>query len=249
MVAAIIHAARATQGRLGYVVLVRRLTRARRGGARAGRKRLTPEGLMRFLSAWLPLGRVLAAIDLLLIVWTIAWILVGVRVANEVEGLTSLSDTVVQAGGSIQAAGAALGAVSDLPVVGDRVRAPADQLRQTGASTAESGRKSRDSIHSLSSLLGFTIALIPTVPLLALYVPLRVAALRERRAVEDLLRAHAGDPRLPRLLAQRALARLPYRDLAGATLRAPHAATNGSTQPLAEAELERVGLDPERLQS
>jgi hypothetical protein len=187
----------------------------------------------------------LAVVDVVLVVWSVAWVLVGVRVAHEVEGLTRLSDTVVKVGEAVDASGQAIESLASVPIVGDRLDDPAHRIRTAGQSALASGRSSRGSIHNLSPLLGFAIALIPTVPLLGLYLPLRIGAIRDRRALDRLVRTHRGDPRLPRLLAQRALARLPYEDLAAATLDGSEVVATGSTGRLAGAEMARLGVEPD----
>ena len=197
---------------------------------------------MTSLSNRLPLGRVMVAVDIVLIVWTVAWIVVGTRVSHEVNGLSNVTDTVVRTGTAIDSVAGALQSLESVPFVGGRLSGPIGNIRSAGQSAIASGRSSRQSVHNLSPLLGFAIALIPTVPLLAIYVPLRVSGIRERRAVARLLRDYRDDPRLPRLLAQRALSRLPYHDLAAAALRGDRAA-EGSTDRLAAAELERVGIE------
>ncbi len=185
----------------------------------------------------------LIIVDVLLMIWAVAWVAVGVQVAHEVDGLSRLSDTVATVGRAVDSSGQALESIAGIPLVGDRVRGPAARVREAGRSALASGRRSRESVHNLSPLLGFAVALIPTVPLLAIYLPLRVVGLRERRAVIRLVREHRDDPRLSRLLAQRALSRLSYGDLAAATLDANGGdPARGSTELLAAAELARVGV-------
>jgi hypothetical protein len=137
---------------------------------------------MRLPGASLPLGRALVVIDVALVVWTAGWVIAGFRVAHEVEGLTHLSDTVVAVGGAVDSSGEALGSLDGVPLVGDRVREPADRIRAAAQDAVASGQTARRSINHLSPLLGFAIALIPTVPLLAIYVPLRLAAVLEGRS-------------------------------------------------------------------
>jgi hypothetical protein len=60
-------------------------------------------------------------------------------------------------------------------------------------------------------MLGLALAVLPSIPVVTLYVPLRLIALRERRALRRLWAARADDPVLRRVLAQRALLTLPYR--------------------------------------
>jgi hypothetical protein len=59
------------------------------------------------LSNLMPSARMLVAIDVILILWTAAWVTMGVRVSQEVEGLTRLSDTVVAVGQAVDSSGQA----------------------------------------------------------------------------------------------------------------------------------------------
>jgi len=96
-------------------------------------------------------------------------------------------------------------------------------------------------VRTASILLGLSIWLVPSLPLLAAYVPLRMARSRERRALRALVAAHPADPALDRLLAARALAHLPYSSLH--TMGAPWADFGaGEYRALADAELAREGV-------
>jgi hypothetical protein len=96
-------------------------------------------------------------------------------------------------------------------------------------------------VRTASVLLGLAIWLVPSLPLLAAYGPLRVERSREGRALRSLVAAHAGDPGLDRLLAARALAHLPYRRLEA--MGAPWADFGaGEYRALADAELAREGV-------
>ncbi len=48
-------------------------------------------------------GRTMIVVDLLVVAWIAAWLMVGARVSNEVDGLTELSATVSDAGGAVLA--------------------------------------------------------------------------------------------------------------------------------------------------
>ena len=182
-------------------------------------------------------------LEALLAAWTVAWIVVGIAVANEVQGLGRLSETVTTVGQAVDSAGAALEAVGALPVIGDRIDGPAAQVREAGRDVLNSGRRSRESVDELSTLLGFVVALVPTLPLLIGYGSWRTRRERDRRVVAHLLETRGDDPRLVRLLAQRALGRLGYSELAAATLEHDEGNAEGSTDRLAAAELARLGLE------
>ena len=105
--------------------------------------------------------------------WTALWVALAIVTAHEVLALRDLSDTVVKTGRAVDTAGRALQAVGGIPFVGGRVSTLADQVRVAGESAVASGRSSRESATNLAILLGVAVGLIPTVPMLALYVVLR----------------------------------------------------------------------------
>lgn len=121
--------------------------------------------------------------DVVVVIWAALWIGMGVAVYHEVRGLHDISETLVQTGRAVDRTGKALQALDGVPFVGDRVRGYALEIRTAGTSAVKSGRSSRGHIDSLSVLLGLAVGLVPTVPVLALYVPLRRAWRRGRLAV------------------------------------------------------------------
>lgn len=166
----------------------------------------------------------------------------GGAVAGQVRGLRQLSATAVQVGAALRQTGQTVESLSTVPLVGDRVARAGRQIDAAGASTIASGRSSRDSIHNLSWMLWVFLAVIPTVPVLVLYLPLRVSAARERRALQRLVDERGEDPVFQRVLAQRALLTMPYQQL----LRRdgdPLADKGGpQMRDLARAELIRMGV-------
>ena len=187
-----------------------------------------------FLSA-----RAMRRLDVALAIWALFWIGIAAYTAYEVAALRTLSDTVVKAGAATVSTGHALAAVGHLPFVGGRISQLAAQAVAAGASARASGASTAMTIDRLAVLLGIAIALIPTVPLLALYVPLRLSWRRDRNAVRRAVARWDGEPGLEAFLAQRALAHLPFeelRELGYGTAGSPPDAE------LAAAELRRLGL-------
>ena len=191
---------------------------------------------------WLPLSRWTSAIDLLVVVWVLAWLFVGLRVHDEVEGLTELSATISRAGGAVEETGRALDAL-DIPLVGDSVDKAATRAIEVGRDTRLSGRTARDSISDLSTLLGVSVALIPLAPILFLYLPMRLARVRERRAMRRLLERFGDERGLERLLAHRALQTMSYRRLEELGARPWTDLAAGRYGDLAAAERRRLDLD------
>jgi hypothetical protein len=186
--------------------------------------------------------RLIRLLDVALVAWTVAWVLMGLVVAREVRSLTQLSNTVVAGGRVLLVTGSELNALSSLPFVGDQIRTMARQVDDAADQAIASGRDSRGQVRSLSALLGLAIALVPTVPLIALYAPLRVGRIREVRAIRRAVAAAPDDPVLRQFLARRALERLPYDRLRLVTADPWADLAAGQYEDLAAAELERLGL-------
>jgi hypothetical protein len=187
-------------------------------------------------------GRLVRVIDGILVLWVVAWIAVGLAVARDVRNLTALSDTVVQAGTAVGETGRALRALDGLPFVGERIGQVAGQIDAAAAQAVRSGRESRDSVQSLSVLLGFSVGVIPTLPILAMYVPFRISRAREVRAIRKAAARAQGDPMFEEYLAHRAVENLPYHRLREITPNPWRDLEEGRHSVLADAELDRLGL-------
>ncbi len=93
----------------------------------------------------------------------------------------------------------------------------------------------------LGALVGALIAIVPSLPLLWLYLPGRVAEEDDRRRILGRLRD--GDPAIEELLATRAVVHLPYRQLLAITPDPAEDLRAGRHRQLADAELSRLRLD------
>lgn len=192
---------------------------------------------------WLPPHRVLVAADVVVVAWVAIWLLVGLRVHDEVRGLTELSATISRAGGAVEETGRALDSLN-VPLVGGSLDEASARVIEVGRDTRLSGRTARESISDLSTLLGVSVALIPLSPILFLYLPLRIGRIRERRALRLLLARFGDDPGLERLLAHRALQTMSYRRLGReAGERSWEDLAAGRYGDLAAAERRRLNLD------
>ena len=188
--------------------------------------------------ARLPGGRLQLLLDGLLLVWTVGWLAIGVIVAYEVRGLADLSDAAGKTGRAVVAVGDAM---KELPLVGARLDEPANAVRDAGAEAVESSRSARASARRVGVLLGVSIAAIPSLPVLLLYLPARLATARERRA---LRRAVSGgtDSVVDEVLALRAITHLPYHALRAVSDDPAGDLARGRHGPLADAELRWFGV-------
>jgi hypothetical protein len=184
---------------------------------------------------WLlhPRRRVLA--DALVATWVVVWALAGWTAGRALDRVSEVTRSAEGAGAAVVRTGESIRDV-DVPVVGTVFKDAGDQVIDAGRSAQAQARESGTSVRKASILLGLAIFLVPTLPLLLSYGPARRHRGRETAAVRALLREHAGDPDLDRLLALRAVAHLPYHRLRA--LGAPGAAD----RVLADAELAREGL-------
>jgi hypothetical protein len=185
-------------------------------------------------------GGLIRALDVFLVAWVVAWAFAGIAIGRQIQGLADVTDSARDAGRATQSAGDALGKLSDLPVVGGAVGDSARTVREAGQVAIDGAERGRTRVRRLGAIVGALIAIVPSLPLLWLYLPGRVAEAGDRRRILGRLRE--GDPAIDELLATRAVAHLPYRTLLGIT---PHPAEDlraGRHERLADAELRRLRL-------
>jgi hypothetical protein len=188
--------------------------------------------------ARIPTRRVQVLLDLTLLAWATLWVVVGFIVADRVRGLAEVSDTVAQVGRATTTVGETIGA---LPLVGDSLESAADEISAAGRDAVASARSARESARSTATLLGLSIALIPSLPVLVLYVPSRIAGIRERRELARIVE-RGREPWVDEVLARRALVHLPYRRLHEVSDDPVADLRSGRHAALAAAELEWFGL-------
>ncbi len=182
-------------------------------------------------------------IDVLAVMWVALWVVVALAVADEMRNLGRLSVTVDRVGRAAVTVGDGLSDLSSVPFVGGRVDRAGAEIRAAGVRASAGASESKRSVRRLSVLLGLSIAVLPTAPLL-LYVPLRLSRIREARTLRRLL-AQGGDAvAMERFLAERAVANLSYAQLRKVSEAPWRDLDEGRYGALALAELERVGVAP-----
>ncbi len=140
----------------------------------------------------------LRTLDVSLGVWVVVWLVAAVVVASSIRQLEDSGAAVVTAGDGLEetsaglrrAAGGlhetadALGAIDELPFVPgnpgvavERTAADVERfavrVRATADDARAAGRDAQDSARTLAIVLGLAIALVPTLPIVALYLLLR----------------------------------------------------------------------------
>jgi hypothetical protein len=181
-------------------------------------------------------------LDVVVTLWVVAWIGMGAEVGRDVHQLTDVPRTLDSTGRALGDVAGSLERLAGLPVVGSQIGPLASRARGQARSIQATGRATDRSVRELSVLLGIAVALAPTAPLLALYVPLRVSQAREARAFRRTIRGGAFDPVFEEFLARRAAENLPYHRLRAVSTDPWRDIQDGAFTALADAELRRVGV-------
>jgi hypothetical protein len=127
--------------------------------------------------------RRIVAYDVGLAVWAVVWLVVGALVYRDVREVAELSKPIVDATVALDETADGLKQIGSVPFLSDAANLGEieERIRRASASARVSARSSRESVRELAVLLGIAIALVPTVPLLVLYVPVRRDWRRRRR--------------------------------------------------------------------
>jgi hypothetical protein len=181
-------------------------------------------------------------VDGALALWVVFWLVIGGLTAVSVWDLSGMGTTLSRSGQALDTAGEGLQRLGAVPLVGDRTEQLGNEVRATAADVTEQGRETRNSLRRLSILLGLAVALIPSAPVLGLYLPRRLARRRTVREVAARLRRRPDDPALDRYLAAQAVATLPLPRLLEHCDDPCGELTGGRARALADAELAHLGL-------
>lgn len=167
---------------------------------------------------------------------------IAVQVHDAVEALAAPGDQLAAAGAGLRDNLIEAGDVAgDLPLVGEQLQAAIAQAGEAAASVEDSGRRQADAARSAADWIGWAVFLLPSLALLAAWLPRRLAyaliAGRTRRLAASVEGAD--------LLALRALTRQPLRRLQSVS-RAPaqewRRGDAGTIALLARLELDDLGL-------
>lgn len=215
-------------------------------GARAARLPTGSHAGVMKLYADLPTRRTLQiAGDLIVVGWIVLWAVLGhavhdatVQLADPGRRVTSAS---VDLADRLHDSGQVVG---DLPLVGEAAAQPFDQAGDAAERLADAGRSQVRAAERLARWIGWSVALIPILGALLLYLPPRVRFVRRAAAGRALVDSAADLD----LFALRALAHQPLSRLAAisddpaSAWRQKDAAT---IRRLAALELAAAGLRPE----
>ncbi len=186
--------------------------------------------------------RKIVALDYLVIAWFLLCLLIGLWSAKRINSLGALGDGLISTGQSISGVADWIGGLGDTPLIGAGFDLIADRIGGLGESTVEQGEQSKDEVWRVARLVGILFTLLPTAPVLAFWIPVRVSAERERRSLKAALQA--GDPAVWEYLARQAADDLPFRQLQAISPDPWEDIRQGRYEALARVELDRLDLSP-----
>ncbi len=193
--------------------------------------------------ALLPSGRTLRRWDVATLVYTAVFAALGVVAGVQLWNLAELHRALLEAAQALDQTSRAIALVGEVPVVGDGAAELAGSVRDTAAQVRTGALAAATDVRTLAVVVGVALVVLPLAPVLALYVPLRVARAREVRGLRRLL-AGPADPMLVEHLARAALRRVPYSELRHVSGRPWRDVEQGRHVALAAAELRRLGVRP-----
>ena len=196
-------------------------------------------------------GRLL--LDLLAMLWTAAWALAGYQVYQAVMALQVVADGISSTGHTFNSWIQAFRNATphNIPGLSSVLADLANSLQRSGGDPlVHNGMEAHDRIHQLATVLGVLIALIPIIAVTGSYLLWRVRDVREFGAAVAFVRYAEGCERVQEanaVLAHRAVALLPLRQLMRASSDPMGDLTEGRHEALAAAMLRRAGIRPLRV--
>lgn len=176
--------------------------------------------------------------DLAMLVWTWVWWRVGRAAHDLVAALGAPGRGLESSGDQLAATFRDIAdTIEGTPLVGGALGSPFEELGATATAIAGVGAAQDAAAAALADWVFALVVLLPVVTVGLVWLVVRVRGAR-RTALARQLREHGMDD----LLALRALATRPLRDLLTATADPAGAWRAGDTGALADLELRRLGL-------
>jgi hypothetical protein len=182
--------------------------------------------------------------DVWLVVWTILWIWIALRLHDLIMNLATpgaaIASGATDLATNIDSAGETIGG---LPLVGDALGAPFDGMSAAASSIAAAGQTEADAVAALATFLSVSLAVLAFASYAVFWIPIRIAFVRRATAAQRFVDANEDLD----LFALRAMARQPLHVLARIS-DDPAGAWRRGERPvihaLAALELREEGLRP-----
>jgi len=128
----------------------------------------------------LPSRRAVRLGDAAAVAYVLLCVTAGVLAGLQIWALAELHRGLVQTAEAFDQTARAIAAIGDVPVIGGGAGRLAGSVQEAATQIRDGALAARTQVHTLALVVGAAIAALPLVPVLGLYVPLRLAW---RRAV------------------------------------------------------------------
>ena len=122
------------------------------------------------------------AIDAFVVVWVLSMLALGVFAMREFDRLAGTADSFAEIGQQESELASALAPLESLPLTGTSIASTDTQLREAAAATTSNAAVMRSSLHDLGRIVFGIVALVALFPVVALYMPMRLAPLAMNRS-------------------------------------------------------------------
>ena len=182
----------------------------------------------------------IVALDFLVIAWVLFCLMLGMAVTKRINHLGALGDGLVSAGDSVSGVGDWISGLQDIPLIGGSIGTVADKVDALGASTAQQGRNGKEAVWKAALGIGLLLTLLPTLPILAVWIPVRVGIERERASLRVSLKEN--EPGVWEFLALQAADDMSFQELRKISADPWEDIRQGRYEALARVEIDRLGL-------
>lgn len=189
-------------------------------------------------------------LDLLVVLWTAGWAVAGWTVYQLVSALQVVADAISRTGTTFNDWVRTFenGVPGGIPGLSGAIRSLADGLRRSaGDPLIQRGMQAHDAIQHVAVASGLFVAILPIVTVTGLYLIWRGRDVRELSAAVEFVRTAERTGRVREanaVLAHRAVALLPFRQLMRASPDPIGDLIAGRHDALAAAMLRRAGTRP-----
>ena len=182
----------------------------------------------------------IVALDFLVIAWVLFCLMLGMAVTKRINHLGALGDGLVSAGDSVSGVGDWIAGLQDIPLIGGSIGAVADKVDDLGTATAQQGVNGKEAVWKAALGIGILLTLLPTLPILAVWIPVRVGIERERTSLRAALKAN--EPGVWEYLALQAVDDMSFQELRKISADPWEDIRQARYEALARVEIDRLGL-------
>ncbi len=149
--------------------------------------------------------------DIWLVVWTVGWIWVSVRLYGLIMNLAAPGQAIADgANGLAESINSAADTIDDVPIIGGALAAPFSGMSIAATTLASAGQAEADAVSTLATFVAIALAILAFASFAAFWLPIRIAFIQRASAAQMFL----NDSNDLDLFALRALARQPLHILA-----------------------------------